>query len=87
MSTSFKDLSSLKTEEDALDQSIALNRIVMAMLDAKRREDFWLRIILIVSILANVLIAVIFTSYESQWSSTKNGSVTQKTFMRSVPHT
>lgn len=78
MSTSFKALSSLKTEEDALDQSIALNRIVMAMLDAKRREDFWLRIILIVSILANVLIAVIFTSYESQWTTTTT-TVTQDT--------
>lgn len=54
------DLETLRKEEDALDQSVALNHIVMTMLESKRREDFWLRVILIISILANVIIAAIF---------------------------
>ena len=76
-----EDLNILKKEEDALDQSVALNRIVMAMLDSKRREDFWLRIILIISILANIVIAGAFLSYEKQWeySTTTTTTVTQDT--------
>lgn len=58
------DLETLRKEEDALDQSVALNHIVMTMLESKRREDFWLRIILIISILANIIIAAIFVQYE-----------------------
>ena len=54
------DLETLRKEEDALDQSVALNHIVITMLESKRREDFWLRVILIISILANVIIAAIF---------------------------
>ena len=51
MDIPIKDLEAMKTEEDALDQSIALNHIVMTMLESKRREDFWLRLVLIISIL------------------------------------
>lgn len=57
------DLETLRKEEDALDQSVALNHIVMTMLESKRREDFWLRVILIISILANVIITAIFVQY------------------------
>lgn len=73
-------LNEITKEEDALDQSIALNRIVMNMLAAKKREDFWLRIILLVSILVNVVIAGIFVAYESQWTTTTTTTtVTQDT--------
>lgn len=65
------DLETLRKEEDALDQSVALNHIVMTMLESKRREDFWLRIILIISILANVLIAAIFVQYEKGMVTTE----------------
>lgn len=65
-----EELNAIRKEGDALDQSIALNRIVMAMLDAKRREDFWLRILLIISLLANIAIAGIFIGYESQMVTT-----------------
>lgn len=51
--TPIKELDALRKEEDALDQSVALNRIVMTMLESKRREDFWLRVILIISIRVN----------------------------------
>lgn len=65
------DLETLRKEEDALDQSVALNHIVMTMLESKRREDFWLRIILIISILANVVIAAIFVQYEKDMVTTE----------------
>lgn len=64
------ELESLRESEDALDQSIALNRIVMAMLESKRREDTWLRILLIISLLVNVVISCIFITYESQFITT-----------------
>lgn len=78
MDTPIQSLDALKTEENALDQSIALNKIVMTMLESKRREDFWLRIILIISILVNVIITGIFTWYEGQWETTTT-TITQDT--------
>lgn len=74
--TPIKELDALRKEEDALDQSVALNRIVMTMLESKRREDFWLRIILIISLLVNIAIAGIFTWYESQWQYTETTTTT-----------
>lgn len=76
--TSIQQLDALRKEKDALDQSVALNRIVMTMLESKRREDFWLRVILIISLLANIAIAGIFTWYESGWTTTTT-TVTQDT--------
>ena len=64
------ELESLRESEDALDQSIALNRIVMTMLESKRSEDAWLRILLIISLLVNVVISCIFIAYESQFTTT-----------------
>lgn len=77
--TPIKELDALRKEEDALDQSVALNRIVMTMLESKRREDFWLRIILIISLLVNIAIAGIFTWYESQWEYTDTVTTTMVT--------
>lgn len=78
--TPIKELDALRKEEDALDQSVALNRIVMTMLESKRREDFWLRIVLIISLLVNIVIAGIFVVYESQWTTTMTTTtVTQDT--------
>lgn len=79
--TPIKELDDLRKEENALDQSVALNRIVMTMLESKRREDFWLRIILIISLLVNIVTAGIFTWYESQWeyAETITTTVTQDT--------
>lgn len=76
--TPIKELDALRKEKDALDQSVALNRIVMTMLESKRREDFWLRVILIISLLANIAIAGIFAWYESGWTTTTT-TVTQDT--------
>ena len=66
----------MKTEEDALDQSIALNHIVMTMLESKRREDFWLRLILIISILVNLVICIIFVQYEKHMTTTETVTTT-----------
>lgn len=79
--TPIKELDALRKEEDALDQSMALNKIVMTMLESKRREDFWLRVILIISLLVNIAIAGIFTWYESGWeyNTTTTTTVTQDT--------
>lgn len=74
--TPIKELDALRKEEDALDQSVALNRIVMTMLESKRREGFWLRIILIISLLVNIVIAGIFVVYESQWQYTETTTTT-----------
>lgn len=74
--TPIKELDALRKEEDALDQSVALNRIVMTMLESKRRKDFWLRIILIISLLVNIVIAGIFVVYESQWQYTETTTTT-----------
>lgn len=68
--TPIDDLDTLKKEKDALDQSVALNRIVLTMLETKKREDFWLRLILILSLVINVVIAGLFILYESQWEYT-----------------
>ena len=80
MSDAYTDLNELK-EKEALDQSVALNRIVLNMLESKRKEDFWLRIVLIISILANIAISCIFISYESQFTTEKTitTTVTQDT--------
>lgn len=76
MDISIKDLETMKTEEDALDQSIALNHIVMTMLESKRREDFWLRLILIISILVNLVICIIFVQYEKHMTTTETVTTT-----------
>ena len=78
MSDAYTDLNEMK-EREALDQSVALNRIVLNMLESKRKEDFWLRIILIISILTNILISCIFVGYESQFTTEKTVTTTTVT--------
>ncbi len=76
MDTPIKDLDTIRSEDDALDQSIALNRIVMTMLESKRREDLWLRIILIISILVNIVICIVFVQYEKHMTTTETVTTT-----------
>lgn len=70
------DLSTVRQQKDALDQSIALNRIVMKMLKDSQRKDLWLRIILIISILSNIVISGLFIAYESQFTTTTTTTTT-----------
>ena len=57
----------IKSEGDALDQSIALNKITRKLLEKKHREDILTKVILLVSILVNLIIVGIFVAYESQF--------------------
>lgn len=76
MDIPIKDLETMKIEEDALDQSVALNRIVMTMLESKQCEDFWLRLVLIVSILVNLVICIVFVKYEKHMTTTETVTTT-----------
>ena len=74
--TNEEDLSTIRQQKDALDQSIALNRIVMKMLQDSQRKDLWLRVILIISILSNIVISGLFIAYESQFTTTTTTTTT-----------
>ena len=65
--------------KDALDQSIALNRIVMTLLEQNKRRDRIISILLAVSIVVNALIVGGFLWYESQWevTTTTTATITQ----------
>lgn len=63
-------LGKIKEEENALDQSVALNKIVMQLLKTKAQENKRLWIALVISILINLLIVGGFLWYESQWEYT-----------------
>lgn len=74
-------LGNLREEEDALDQSVALNRIVMQLLKTKAKENKRLWIALVISILVNLFIVGGFLWYESQWgyTTTTTTEITQDT--------
>lgn len=63
-------LGKIKEEENALDQSVALNKIVMQLLKTKAQENKRLWIALVISILVNLCIVGGFLWYESQWEYT-----------------
>lgn len=67
MKNSEVNVEKIKSEGDALDQSIALNKITMKLLEKKHKEDILTKIILLVSILVNLIIVGIFVAYESQF--------------------
>lgn len=73
-------LGKIKEEEDALDQSVALNKIVMQLLKTKAQENKRLWIALVISILVNLCIVGAFLWYESQWeyTTTTTTEVTQE---------
>ena len=70
----------LLQDKDALDQSIALNKIVMALLEQNRRRDRIISILLAISIVINALIVGGFLWYESQFEvfeTTTTTTITQ----------
>lgn len=73
------DVSKIKEEENALDQSVALNRIVTQLLKTKAQENKRLWVALILSILVNFFTVGGFLWYESQWeyTTTTTTEVTQ----------
>lgn len=58
-----------------LEQSLALNQITLSLLESKKRSDLWIKIILLVSILSNIIIAGMFLAYESQFTTTTTETV------------
>lgn len=63
MDTPIQDLDTLKSEEDALDQSIALNKITMKLLHDRAADCKRLCIALVISILVNLAIVASFLWY------------------------
>lgn len=64
------DLNEIRTENDALDQSIALGKIVMQVLEHQRENNRRLFIALVISLVINLLIVAGFLWYELQWEYT-----------------
>lgn len=70
------DVNEIKTEADALDQSLALNRIVMSLLQSQKESNKRLFIALVLSLLCNLFIVGGFLWYESQWEYTTTETIT-----------
>lgn len=70
----------IKEEDNALDQSVALNRIVVQLLKTKAQENKRLWVAMIISILVNLCTIAGFLWYESQWeyTTTTTTDVTQE---------
>lgn len=78
----FDGLNEIKEEKDALDQSIALNKLVLNLLDHAKLQIKILSIVLIVSILSNIVIVAGFLWYESQFeyeTTTTETTTTEET--------
>ncbi len=73
------DVDVIKTETEALDQSIALNRIVMEMLHHQREVNKRAFVALILSLVMNVLIVWGFLWYNSQFEYTDTITTTTTT--------
>lgn len=67
MNNEIPDLNTIRDEKDALDQSIALNRIVMSLLHGQKEANKRLFIALVISLLVNAFTVAGFLWYESQW--------------------
>ncbi len=61
------DIDSTKDEKDALDQSMAANRIAMQLLKDRAADCKRLWIALVISIVVNLISVGAFLWYESQW--------------------
>ena len=70
MNNEIPDLNTIRDEKDALDQSIALNRIVMSLLHGQKEANKRLFIALVISLLVNAFTVAGFLWYESQWEYT-----------------
>ena len=70
----------IRKEEDALDQSLGLNRILLTLINSQQRAHKWLCILLVLSLLCNVAICCIFVAFESQFTTTTETiTITQDT--------
>lgn len=67
----------MENEEEALNQSLALNKVIINLLKQQRETNKRMFIALIVSILVNLAIVGGFLWYESQWEYTETKEITQ----------
>ena len=70
MSTFEEKLNDLEKEVDALDQSLALNRLIIGILEHTKAQTKVLAILLAISIIVNAFIVGAFLYYESQFEYT-----------------
>lgn len=68
----------MENEGEALNQSLALNKVIINLLKQQRETNNRMFIALIVSILVNLAIVVGFLWYESQWEYTETKEITQE---------
>ena len=68
----------MENEGEALNQSLALNRVIINLLKQQRETNKRMFIALIVSILVNLAIVGGFLWYESQWEYTEPKEITQE---------
>lgn len=68
----------MENEEEALNQSLALNKAIINLLKQQRETNKRMFIALIVSILVNLAIVGGFLWYESQWEYTETKEITQE---------
>ena len=73
-----KDFTEQETKA-ALDESIALNRLVVDLLGQKKRDTLGLWIVILVLILANLVEAMLFVWYESQFETVNTTTTTTTT--------
>lgn len=68
----------MENEGEALNQSLALNKVIINLLKQQRETNKRMLIALIVSILVNLAIVGGFLWYESQWEYTETKEITQE---------
>ncbi len=68
----------MENEGEALNQSLALNKVIINLLKQQRETNKRMFIALIVSILVNLAIIGGFLWYESQWEYTETKEITQE---------
>lgn len=68
----------IENEGEALNQSLALNKVIINLLKQQRETNKRMFIALIVSILVNLAIVGGFLWYESQWEYTETKEITQE---------
>lgn len=68
----------MENEGEALNQSLALNKVIINLLKQQRETNKRIFIALIVSILVNLAIVGGFLWYESQWEYTETKEITQE---------
>lgn len=68
----------MENEGEALNQSLALNKVIINLLKQQRETNKRMFIALIVSILVNLAIVGRFLWYESQWEYTETKEITQE---------